>query len=628
MRLMLIHADRFAFRVTDETSAAAFTAPPSPGEEAGDVEDALVVFLAVERGDDTDLGDVAGQAVVRIRETADKVGAHRVMVYPYAHLSSDLAKPQTATAAIDAIVDLLRGTMSLDVHRAPFGYYKAFEISCKGHPLSELAMTLTPQAAGAASVPRRRDSPESKALSAERTLRSEWRVYQPNGSFVAADAFDFVAYPGLKALFSYEREGSRLAEEAPPHIRLMREQELVDYEPASDAGNLRWYPKGLLIKRSLEQHITRMVMDYGAMEVETPIMYDYAHPALSKYLHRFPARQYVVKSDEKEFFLRFAACFGQYMIQRDMVTSYRDLPVRLYELTHYSFRREQGGELAGLRRLRSFTMPDMHTLVRDVTMAKSEFLQQVSLCLRWLDDLGLECVPAIRFVRSFLDENPGFVEAVMATLRRPALVEIWDQRFFYFVAKFEMNFIDTARKAACLSTVQIDVENTERFGITYVEDDGKRRHPLLMHTSVSGSVDRNVYALLESQAMRMARGEKGFLPVWLAPIQIRVLPVSESHLQGAIRLADRIPFRVDVDDRDVKVGRRVRDSEKEWVPYALVVGERELGGAALTVRPRLGEQTTMPLDAFLERLAADTAGRPRLPANTPRLLSKRPVFVG
>jgi len=469
---------------------------------------------------------------------------------------------------------------------------------------------------------------ESRALAAERTLRSEWRIYQPDGSFVPADEFDFGTHQGLKDLFAYEQTGNRTAEEAPPHIRLMREQELVDYEPASDSGNLRWYPKGMVVKRLLEQHVYRMVSDYGGLEVETPIMYDYGHPALSKYLHRFPARQYVVRSDDKEYFLRFAACFGQYMIQHDMVTSHHDLPVRLFELTHYSFRREQGGEVAGLRRLRAFTMPDMHSLVADMPMAKREFLNQAALCLTWLDDLGLECVPAIRFVRSFLDENPGFVEDLMRALGRPALVEVWDERFFYFVAKFEMNFVDTARKAACLSTVQIDVENTERFDITYVTEEGAKAHPLLMHTSISGSLDRNVYAILENQAMRMAYGEKATWPTWLAPIQVRLVPVSNAYLDGVMKLADRIPYRVDVDDRDHKLGRKIRDAEREWIPYVLVVGEKELAGGDLTVRPRVGGQEQLPLEEFLDRLAAETAGKPRRAANTPRSLSRRPIFVG
>ncbi|MCL6589821.1 MAG: threonine--tRNA ligase [Firmicutes bacterium] len=627
MRLMMIHAGRFTYKVTDKTSVAGAAGEILPGEECGQAEEALVAFMAVESGDESGVSDVARQAADQIRSTAEKVGAKRVMVYPYAHLSSNLAKPRVAIQVLDQVTELLSANNDLEVRRAPFGYYKAFEISCKGHPLSELAMTLVP-GSGGGKASRKEEAPESKALAAEKTLRSEWRIYQTDGSFVPAQDFDFSAYQGLKDLWAYEREGTRLVEEAPPHIKLMREQEFVDYEPASDTGNLRWYPKGLIIKRLLEQHVTRMAVDYGAMEVETPIMYDYGHPALSKYLHRFPARQYVVKSDDKEYFLRFAACFGQYMIKHDMLTSYRNLPVCLYELTHYSFRREQGGEVAGLRRLRTFTMPDMHTLVRNVAMAKSEFVRQISQCLRWLDDIGLECVPVIRFVRSFLDENPGLIEAIMKTINRPALVEVWDQRFFYFVAKFEMNFIDTSKKAACLSTVQIDVENPERFDINYVEEDGTKQRPLLLHASLSGSIDRNVYAILENQAMRMARGEKAFLPVWLAPIQARVLPVTEKHLEGALKLADRIPYRVDVDDRDLKIGKKIRESEKEWIPYALVVGDKEICGGAITVRPRLGEQAEMSLDAFLEKLALETAGKPRLAANTPRLLSKRPIFVG
>jgi threonyl-tRNA synthetase len=623
VRLLMIHADHFGFEVTGDTKVADAGAELSGDATGARVREVLVAFVTVEGGDQESVVGVAKKAADEIRATAAKVGAPRVMVYPYAHLASDLAPPRVAARIIDQVTESLRGGGDLETHRAPFGYYKAFDIACKGHPLSELALTIRPDGAA---EPEADD--ESTALAAEKTLRSEWRIYQPDGTFVLADDFDFRAHQGLADLFAYERTGSRVAEDAPPHIKLMREHELVDYEPASDTGNLRWYPKGLLVKRLLEEHVTRMVVDYGAMEVETPIMYDYAHPALSKYLQRFPARQYLVKSDDKDLFLRFAACFGQYMIQRDLVASHHDLPVRLYELTHFSFRREQGGEVAGLRRLRSFTMPDMHSLVADMGMAKAEFLKQVSLCMRWLDDIGLDCVPAIRFVRSFLDENPGFVEELMAVLGRPALVEVWDERFFYFVAKFEMNFVDTAKKAACLSTVQIDVENTERFDIRYTAEDGVKRHPLLMHTSVSGSVDRNVYAILENQALRMRRGEKASWPVWLAPTQVRVVPVADSYVDGALALAERIPFRVDVDDRDAKVGKKIRESEKEWVPYTLVVGERELGDGDLTVRTRSGEQLTMPLADFVARLSAETAGKPARPANSPRRLSRRPIFVG
>ncbi len=626
MRLLMIHADHFSFEVTEKTSVAAYEGELAEGQERGEVREALVAFVAVEKADEADVKEVAGRAAREVRAVAEKLGTTRVMLYPYAHLSGDLAKPRVATKVMDNLASSLTKTGALEIHRAPFGYYKAFDVRCKGHPLSELAMTIRPGEGGDKKAGKQ--EAESEALAAEKTLESEWRVYTAGGQHVSADAFDFSRDEGLRDLYAYELEGTRISEEIPPHIKLMREHELVDYEPASDAGNLRWYPKGLLIKRLLERHVTDLVVKYGAMEVETPIMYDYDHPALSKYLNRFPARQYLVKSDEKEYFLRFAACFGQYMIQRDMVTSYRDLPVRLYELTHFSFRREQSGEVTGLRRLRGFTMPDMHTLVRNVPMAREEFIRQVRLCRRWLADIGVPCQVALRFVRGFLDQNPGFVEEVVQAMGQSALVEIWDERFFYFVAKFELNFVDTGKKAACLSTVQIDVENTERFGITYVEEDGSKRHPLLMHTSVSGSVDRVVYAILENQAMRMARGEKAFLPVWLAPTQVRILPVSDPHVTDALGLADRIPFRVDVDDRDLKVGKKIREAEREWVPYVLVFGEKERTGDMLTVRSRTGDQAEVSLEMFIDQLKEETAALPFLPLNTPRRLSRRPIFVG
>lgn len=623
MRLLLVHADRFSYAVTGKADVKGFTHDPDAAEP-GTLTEVLVVFMAVESADGSAPEDVAGQAAALVVDTVSKVGATAAIVYPYAHLSSDLAAPQVATAVLDSVRDGISSRRpQLRVEAAPFGYYKSFELECKGHPLSELSRTIRSSGTQAA--------PESAALTAEKTLRSEWRIYRADGSYESAADYTFGRPEDafLADLLTYELEGTRAAEDAPPHIRLMRDHELVDYEPASDAGNLRWYPQGILVKRLLEQHVTGMVTAYGGMEVETPLMYDYAHPALAKYLQRFPARQYVVKSDDRDFFLRFAACFGQYMIMHDLVASYRDLPVRLYELTHHSFRREQGGEVAGLRRLRAFTMPDMHSMVADNDMAKEEFLNQVELCLRWVRDIGVECVSAVRFVRSFIDANPGFIEQLMRILDRPALVEIWNERFFYFVAKFELNFIDNARKAACLSTVQIDVENGERFDIRYVDSDGSQHHPLLLHTSISGSVDRNVYAILEHQARTMAQGQKAEWPVWLAPVQVRLIPVSDSHADSAVELAERLTFRVDVDDRDLKLGKKIREAEKDWVPYTIVIGDRELSGdGPLQIRPRSGEQFGATVDELIARLKKETAGRPSRPLNSPIRLSRRPVFVG
>ncbi len=624
MRVLLIHADRFSYHVTEKTSAVSNLAELDESAMKGSVDEALVAFLASEKTDEKNIESVATQAAKTIADQARELGVPTVMLYPYAHLSSNLSSPRVATKVLARIRELMEAEKGLTVREAPFGFYKGFDIVCKGHPLSELAKTILPGEGKAEEAP----GDESAALKAEESLESDWRVMTPDGGNVPAAEFKQKMERGFRAMFDYELEGSRAVGEPPAHIEIMRRQELLDYEPASDPGNFRWYPEGELIKILAEEHVGNLLSEYGAMRVETPIMYDYQHPNLMSYLNRFPARQYVLLSDQKEYFLRFAACFGQYLMQHDMQLSHRMLPSRLFEISHYSFRREQSGELAGLRRLRTFTMPDLHTLTKDTAQAREEFLRQMELSMRCMDDFELDYEVAVRFVRSFLDEDPAFATQIVERADKPVLVEIWDERFFYFVAKLEFNFVDAQKKASCLSTVQIDVENTERFEIEYVDEDGEKKHPILMHTSISGSIERVIGDLLEQQAIRMKKGESPVLPLWLAPTQVRVIPVAERHGAYCEELVEKIPFRADFDDRDMSVGKKIRDAGRRWIPYVLVVGDQEIESDELTVRVRGGEQRSYSLDALVEEIAERTAGKPTRPLNVPRRLSERPIFVG
>lgn len=628
MRLLLIHTDEFDFAVTGTTSISKASKELTDGDKQGTTGEALVAFLASEEGDERGIDSVAAQGSKVILELAEEVGAPNIWVYPYAHLSSKLSTPRVAQKVLDKVEEKVRkGSGEREVHRAPFGYYKSFKIACKGHPLSELARTITPDGKSGGE-----EEPESEAAKKEKELTSEWWVYsaEPGVDRVPTEEFHWKANPGLKSFYAYESEGNRQVDEAPPHIRLMRDLELVDYEPGSDAGNLRWYPNGYLIKSLLEDRTNQMMANFGAMQIETPIMYDYGHPHLCKYLNRFPARQYVLSSDKRDFFLRFAACFGGYLMMHDGTLSYRHLPAKYYEMTHFSFRREQSGELAGLRRLRAFTMPDVHTLVADTAQAKEEFLAHVRLCREWLDDLDIETQIAIRFVKSFLDEHPELPDQVTEIMGQPALVEVWDQRFFYFVAKFECNFVDSLGKAACLGTTQIDVENAERFEITYTNSEGDKIHPLIMHTSIPGAIERNLYAILESQAMAMKKGQKANLPFWLAPTQVRFIPVKPEHVEPCMKLAQESGFRADVDDRaDMTLGKRIRFAEKAWAPYIAVVGDKEIEESTLNLRTR-GEkaQKSITPTELEELLAERQGGRPFRPVNVPVRLSQRPIFVG
>jgi threonyl-tRNA synthetase len=627
MRILLIHASKFSFHVTDKTSAVSSLAELSEDRMQGSTGDALVAFMASEKTDEKGIESVAAQAAGTIADQARQVKTSEVMLYPYAHLSSNLSSPRVATKVLAEIGKRMREEEGLTVHEAPFGFYKGFEIECKGHPLSELAKTIVPGGEGEGGRAAGEED-ESEAIKKEKELKSDWRVMYPDGHDIPAHECTFDGHDCFKQMYDYEISGTRASSEPPAHIELMRRLELVDYEPGSDPGNFRWYPNGALVKLLAEEHISSLLNAAGAMQVETPIMYDYQHPNLMSYLNRFPARQYVLLSDTKEYFLRFAACFGQYLMQHDMQLSHRMLPARLFEISHYSFRREQSGELAGLRRLRTFTMPDLHTLAKDTVQAREEFLNQMDVSMQCMRDFGLNYEVAVRFVRSFLDEDPDFAREIVRRADRPILLEIWDERFFYFVAKLEFNFVDAHEKSSCLSTVQIDVENTERFDINYVDEDGAKKHPILMHTSISGSVERVVSSILEQQAIRMRNKEIPNFPLWLAPIQVRVIPVSDKHHEFCQSLMEKIPFRVDFDDRDMSVGKKIRESGRHWIPYTLVVGDREVEGDELTVRIHGGEQRQISLDQFIELMKQETAGRPYRPLNVPARLSERPIFVG
>jgi len=473
----------------------------------------------------------------------------------------------------------------------------------------------------------------SEALKAEEKLRSYWYILDTDGKLWEFEDFDFTGHDNLRKFSGYEYQKDRSVTQTPPHVELMRSLELVDYEPASDPGNFRYYPKGRMIKALLEEYVTSMIHDYGGMEVETPLMYSMEHPSLKSYLNRFPARQYTIESDDTQYFMRFAACFGQFLMSHDATISYKNLPMRIYEMTRYSFRREQRGELTGLRRLRAFTMPDVHAFCKDMDQAKSEYKRRFKLSQDVLKGIGFDNNDfelAIRMVKDFWEENMDLVKDLVKSHGKPVLIEMWRERFFYFMIKWDMNFVDNLDKASALATDQIDVENGERYDIKYMDEDGVQKHPYILHCSPSGAIERDIYGLLEKAAFDMKAGKKPSLPLWLAPSQVRVIPVTHEYTALAESIKDKFNrVRVDIDNRDETVGKKIRDAEKDWVPYIIVVGEKEVDAESYQVRVR-GEAKPVEYSAseLQAKIHSITADKPYRPVPEPIYLADRPKFVG
>ena len=631
MRVLFLHCDFLEYEVKEKALKDAGDIAPT--ERRGRIEDALVCFMSAEKEDEADPEALVREVVNNVEDVASQVKTKRIAIYPYAHLSSSLAAPGPAKK-IFALLDERLRARGYDVLSSPFGYYKSFKVSVKGHPLSELSREIR---AGTAAEAKEEIS---EAVKAEQKLVSEWFILEPSGAFHPLRlekgkvvGYDFSRHENLQRFASYEMAKSREAKEEPPHARLMRELELVDYEPGSDPGNLRFYAKGRLIKALLEELVTRRILESGAMEVESPVMYDLEHPALKSYLNRFPARQYIVQAPNKRTFLRFSACFGQFLIAHDMVISYKQLPVALYELTH-SFRAEQHGEVSALRRLRAFTMPDCHSLCGDLDQAKEQIMVRFDVAWTILQEIGFQMPDdfevGLRSTEEFYGKNKDFIVAFARRWGKPILMERWSHQFFYYAFKYEWNFVDANLKAAALTTDQIDTENAKRFGITYTDEEGKERHPYILHLSPSGAIERVMYALLEKAHFDKEAGKPPMLPVWLAPVQVRLIPVSKDQLPYCDKLLAEFPeVRADLDDTGDTLNKSIRRAEKEWVPYIAVVGKKEVESNSLTVRVRATKaQTPMSAAELRGAVVREIAGRPFRPLPLPIRVGNRPTFRG
>ncbi len=621
MRILQLHCDSIEYTPTKKEIKSA---EDIDNPQTQKLEELVVVFVAMEDGDDS---SVAQNAISQIKNSMEKIGCKKLLLYPYAHLSSNLAKPSVAIALLK---EMESGASELEVSHSPFGWTKSYKLQVKGHPLAESSKVVTKDSQKITA-----DSElTSDALEGESKIRSIWKIMSPDGTMSNIADFNFSKYPKLEILAKYEAAKQRQVDQPPPHVALMKKMGIADYEPASDSGNMRFFPNGRLIKSLIERYVTDRVKEYGGYEVETPIMYDSEHPSMVSYFNRFPARQYNIDSDGKKLFLRFAACFGQFLMANHFQMSFKNLPYKLYELTRYSFRREQSGELVGLRRLRAFTMPDCHAFCANMNQAIDEIKVRFDLSQSVLNNLGIENSDydmAIRFTEDFYNENRSAIEELVKKNGKPVLVEMWTEKFFYFVLKWEFNFIDNLGKASALSTDQIDVENGDRYGIEFVDENNEKKHPIILHNSPSGAIERIIYALLEKAATDSHEGRKPQFPLWLSPTQVRIIPLKEEFNDFCEKLTDKISInsiRVDIDDRNESIGKRIREAEKEWIRYILVIGEKEANSENLSIRDRqTGTVRELSFDDFLNEIKEQTKDKPFTGLNFPKYISKRPNLM-
>lgn len=419
------------------------------------------------------------------------------------------------------------------------------------------------------------------------------------------------AFFDKKALKEYIR--LREEEKERDHRKLGKELDLFMVSPEVGSGLPFWLPKGATIRRTIERYIVDKEVSLGYQHVYTPIMGDVELYKTSGHWDHYQEDMFppMDMGDGEMLVLRPMNCPHHMMVYKNAIHSYRELPIRIAELG-MMHRYEKSGALSGLQRVREMTLNDGHTFVRP-DQIKDEFKRTLELMVAVYADFN---ITDYRFRLSYRDPNNTdkyFDDDAMWEKAQAMLKAAMDElELDYFEAEGEAAFygpkLDVQVKTALgteetLSTIQLDFLLPERFDLTYVGEDGENTHrPVVIHRGIVSTMERFVAYLTEVY--------KGAFPTWLAPIQATIIPVSvDAHGDYAYEIKERLQMkglRVEVDDRNEKMGYKIRASQTQKIPYQLVVGDKELEDATVNVRRYGSKETAVEdLNIFIDAMEAE-----------------------
>lgn len=392
------------------------------------------------------------------------------------------------------------------------------------------------------------------------------------------------------------------------HRKLGKELEIFTINQKVGQGLPMWLPKGATIRRIIERYIVDMEERLGYDHVYTPVLGSLDLYKTSGHIDHYNEDMFpVMEMDNEDLVLRPMNCPHHMMVYKNQLYSYRNLPVRIAELG-MMHRYEMSGALAGLQRVRAMTLNDAHIFARPDQL-KEEFIRAVELVQRVYKDFGIKNYYFRLSYRDKEDKEKYIDDDEMWETAEATLKETMDEMKLEYIeeegeAAFYGPKLDVQVKTALgkdetLSTVQLDYQAAEKFDLTYIGEDGKEHRPVIIHRGVVGTMERFVAFLIEEY--------KGALPTWLAPIQVKIIPVSlQAHFDYAQKILDQLRYagiRAEVDEKDEKIGYKIREAQTNKIPFSLVLGDKELEANSVNAR-RYGEKDseTMKASMFLEMI--------------------------
>ncbi len=566
MKILTLHCDYIRFKAVKK----AFKDAPEISEDEKkqhEVKECLVVLTSIEQGDNE---ETVKQLVEAIEKTAKEVKTENIVLYPYAHLSSNLAKPLVALELLQESEKELKKKFKHTI-RAPFGYYKEFEFKCKGHPLSELSKEFK--------------NPESKT--------------QISSGKVVEEKYDISKL--LREISRTKLDTSKLKDN--DHRILGQKLDLFSFNEVAP-GMVFWHDNGLQIYNKLTEMKRNLLKKNNYLEISTPQIFDSKLFKVSGHWEHYKQNMFLTDYEGRQFGVKPMNCPGAMLVFRTNARSYKEMPMRLAEfgIVH---RQELSGVINGAFRVTRFTQDDSHVFVRPDQIGQeiTTMLGMVNYIYKELFGFEYRLELSTR-PEKFMGEIKEWdfaektLEDVLKKMKMPFKINKGDGAFYG--PKIDIHIKDSLGRSWQCATIQLDMQIPKRFEVSYVGEDSKEHTPIVMHCTVMGSIERFIGVLLEHT--------NGNLPLWLSPRQVRIVSFTDRNTKATEKFANELKeefpnLRIDTDTRSDTVQSKIRDAEMLKINYIIVIGDKEEENKTLAVRPRGGKPAFgIKVKDFIEKL--------------------------
>ncbi|MGC8647837.1 MAG: threonine--tRNA ligase [Candidatus Micrarchaeia archaeon] len=518
------------------------------------IDDALALLVCVEKDDTEATADIAIKDAIGAME---KLKRKRVVVYPFAHLSNDLAGPKEAMHIINYMFEKLG--RNYEAKKAPFGWNKALKIDIKGHPLAE----------------------QSKSYSGNVASQKRYSKAKP---------------ASINTAIVRKSDLSGLPEN--DHRTIGERLDLFSFQEVSP-GMVYWHKNGKIIFEELVRFMRELLYEYDYNEISTPALANIALWHVSGHIEHYKENMFIFDANGESLGIKPMNCPSTILIYKARRWSYRELPFRTSIFDHI-YRNEISGALTGLFRVRELTQDDGHIFARE-----DQIEQEVGLLLelvnRVYDTFGIKYKAKLSTMPENHMGNEELWEKATNALRK-ALdknkmeYEVKEGEGAFYGPKIDFDIFDSMGRTWQCATIQLDYQLPLRFNITYTGEDGREYTPVLIHRAILGSVERFIGIMIEHF--------QGKFPTWLAPVQARIITISEKEKGYGKEIYKELKkhhIRVFLDDSDRTLDYKIREAQNLKIPYMLVIGKKEAESKTITVRQRDGKQMhNVKLDAFIK----------------------------